>query len=248
MFSKKIEFISLKDYVDLKEDHPIPIKLNIPEWYKKLIHTHDRKTVKGCMPFLDSMTAGYLMKVPQDININHNVLNEETGQLDSFYHVMDLDSALMHAKGINLLKPMPDVHPTQQVEGSPHLEKNKNLPLMKFSNPWRIKTPPGYSCLFLPPMNNQDDRFSVIPGIVDTDTYNIEINFPFVMNGDKYPTLKTTIEKGTPMVQVIPFKRDSWKMEIKGVSTEKMREPGLFYHLRSIHIYKNKYWNKKKWN
>ena len=89
MFSKKIEFISLKDYVDLKEDHPIPIKLNIPEWYKKLIHTHDRKTVKGCMPFLDSMTAGYLMKVPQDININHNVLNEETGQLDSFYHVMD---------------------------------------------------------------------------------------------------------------------------------------------------------------
>jgi hypothetical protein len=30
-------------------------------------------TVKGCMPFLDSLTAGYLLKMPQDILIKHNI-------------------------------------------------------------------------------------------------------------------------------------------------------------------------------
>ena len=51
MFDKEIEFISHNDYVDLKEDQPIPIKLNIPQWYKKLEHTTGNKTIKGCMPF-----------------------------------------------------------------------------------------------------------------------------------------------------------------------------------------------------
>ena len=55
-------------------------------------------------------------------------------------------------------------------------------------------------------MNNADDRFSIIPGIVDTDTFNQEVNFPFVINGDKYSSLDTIIKKGTPCVQIIPFK------------------------------------------
>ena len=51
MFNNIIEFIAHEDYVDLKEDYPNPIKLNIPEWYKKLEHTITNTTVKGCMPF-----------------------------------------------------------------------------------------------------------------------------------------------------------------------------------------------------
>ena len=71
MFRKTIEFIANKKYVDSKQDQPIPIKLNIPEWYKKLKHSVDKRTVKGCMPFLDSMSTGYLLKVPIDIKIRH---------------------------------------------------------------------------------------------------------------------------------------------------------------------------------
>ena len=44
-------------------------------------------------------------------------------------------------------------------------------------------------------MNNNDDRFSIIPGIVDTDTYPMNINFPYVLNGDKYQTLDTVLKK-----------------------------------------------------
>jgi len=190
MFDKEIEFSAHEDYFALKEDYPIPAKLNIPEWFKKLEHTILNKTVKGCMPFLDSLTSGYIFKMPQDFYIRHNVNNKnEKGEefKDSFqtYGLHD-QSQLLNAKHINLNSGA-DIHPIKQVEGSPFIEKNKNLPFYKILNPWKIKTPKGYSCLFVPPLNNSDDRFSIIPAIVDTDIFSNEINFPIIINGDKYP-------------------------------------------------------------
>jgi len=250
MFDKEIEFSAHEDYFALKEDYPTPIKLNIPEWYKKLEHNILNKTVKGCMPFLDTLTSGYLLKIPQDFNVRHNVDNKnEKGEIfkDSFqtFGLHD-QSQLLHAKNINLNSSF-DNHSIKQLEGSSLIEKNKNLPFYKILNPWKIKTPKGYSCLFLPPLNNSDDRFNIIPGIVDTDTFPNEINFPIVINGDKYPILETTIKKGTPYVQVIPFKRDSWKMITKSREQKEIQNSRLFYGLKILNIYKDKYWNKKSW-
>jgi hypothetical protein len=250
MFDKEIEFSTHEDYFSLKEDYPIPAKLNIPEWYKKLDHTVLNKTVKGCMPFLDSLTSGYILKMPQDFHVRHNVNNKnEKGEefKDSFqtYGLHD-QSQLLNAKHINLNSGA-DIHPIKQVEGSPFIEKNKNLPFYKILNPWKIKTPKGYSCLFVPPLNNSDDRFSIIPGIVDTDTFSNEINFPIIINGDKYPVLETTIKKGTPFVQVIPFKRDSWKMKTTPRKQKEIQNSRIFYGLNVLNIYKDKYWNKKSW-
>jgi len=246
MFDKEIEFSSHENYVDLKEDYPIPTKLNIPEWYKKLDHLSDRKTIKGCMPFLDTLTSGYLLKMPQDFGIKHNFENKE-GNKDSFqFFSMQNKLDLLNFEGINLNSGI-DIHDPNQVEGSPFIEKNKNLPFYKILNPWTIKTPKGYSCLFVPPLNNSDDRFSIIPGIVDTDTFNLEINFPIIINGDKYPKLETIIKKGTPYVQIIPFKRESWKMLIKSKKRKEIINHKLFYTLKVINTYKDKYWNKKSW-
>jgi hypothetical protein len=153
---------------------------------------------------------------------------------------------LLVAKSINLNSGQ-DIHFIKQVEGSPFIEKNKNLPFYKIMNPWKIKTPKGYSCLFVPPLNNSDDRFSIIPGIVDTDTFPNEINFPIVINGDKYPVLETLIKKGTPYVQVIPFKRDSWKMTISPRKQKEIQNSRIFFGLKILNIYKDKYWNKKSW-
>ena len=250
MFNKEIEFSTHEDYFALKEDYPIPTKLNIPEWYKKLEHTVLNKTIKGCIPFLDSLTTGYILKMPQDFYVRHNVDNKnEKGEefKDSFqtYGLHD-QSQLLNAKYINLNSGF-DTHSLKQVEGSPFIEKNKNLPFYKIINPWKIKTPKGYSCLFVPPLNNSDDRFSIIPGIVDTDTFPNEINFPIIVNGDKYPILETLIKKGTPYVQIIPFKRDSWKMVIKPRKQKEIQTSRLFYGLKLLNIYKDKYWNKKSW-
>jgi len=250
MFEKVIEFSAHEDYFALKEDYPTPIKLNIPEWYKKLEHNVLNKTIKGCMPFLDTLTSGYLLKMPQDFYVRHNVDNKnEKGEIfkDSFqtFGLHDM-SQILNAKTINLNSGF-DNHTLKQVEGSPFVEKNKNLPFYKIINPWKIKTPKGYSCLFISPLNNSDDRFSIISGIVDTDTFPNEINFPIIINGDKYPVLETTIKKGTPYVQIIPFKRDNWKMTITSRKQKEIQNSRLFYGLRLINIYKEKYWNKKSW-
>ena len=250
MFDKEIEFSAHEDYFAFKEDYPIPAKLNIPEWYKKLEHTPLNKTIKGCMPFLDTLTSGYLLKMPQDFYVRHNVDNKnENGKIfkDSFQTFgLHGQSQILYNKNINLNSGI-NVHQTTQLEGSPLIEKNKNLPFYKILNPWKIKTPKGYSCLFVPPLNNSDDRFSIIPGIVDTDVFELEINFPIVLNGDKYSELKSTIKKGTPYVQIIPFKRDSWKMSTKPRPQKEIENSLLFYASKLINAYKDKYWVKKSW-
>jgi len=250
MFDKEIEFSAHEDYFAQKEDYPTPIKLNIPEWYKKLDHFVNRQTIKGCMPFLDTLTSGYLLKMTQDFYIKHNVDNiDEDGRKfkDSFQTFgLHSFSQLLISKNINLNSSI-DIHNMSQLEGSPFIEKNKNLPFYKILNPWKIKTPKGYSCLFVSPLNNSDDRFSIISGIVDTDTFPNEINFPIVLNGDKYPVLETTIKKGTHYVQIIPFKRDNWKMTLKARKQKEIKISRLFYELRLLNKYKDKFWKKKLW-
>jgi hypothetical protein len=240
MFQKEIKFISNKLIIEDKDICPEPAKLNIPDWYKKLTHSIEEKTVKGCMPFLDTLTTGYILKMPVDYYVEHNVEidgEKKTGMQSSAVNIDD---------SINLnYNGRQEFHHPKQLKGCPYLEKNKNLNFHKIMNPFIIKTPPGYSSLFLPPMNNPDDRFSIIPGIVDTDTYNLEINFPILFNGDKYDSLKTTIKRGTPYVQVIPFKRDSWKMSIK---EKKENKKDIFnFHKYVINNYKKISWFKKSW-
>ena len=250
MFDKEIEFSAHEDYFALKEDYPIPAKLNIPEWFKKLEHSLMHKTIKGCMPFLDSLTSGYILKMPQDLYIRHNVdnKNEKGEEFKDSFQTFGLHDfyAVTSAKCINI-NTGNDAHAIRQLEGSPLIKKNKDLPFYKILNPWKIKTPKGYSCLFVSPLNNSDDRFSIISGIVDTDTFPNEINFPIVLNGDKYPVFEDTIKKGTPYVQIIPFKRESWKMVTKPRKQKEIQNSRIFYGLKLLNIYINKYWNKKLW-
>ena len=250
MFDKEIEFSAHEDYFSFKEDYPTPIKLNIPEWFKKLDHTVLSKTVKGCMPFLDSLTTGYLLKIPQDFLIQHNIdCKDDKGKefKDSFQiSALRDESSVLLAKKINLNSHV-ESHPITQLAGSPLVEKNKNQPFHKILNPWKIKTPKGYSCLFVPPLNNTDDRFSIIPAIVDTDTFQNEINFPIVINGDKYSKLDVIIKKGTPYVQIIPFKRDSWKMKIIPRKQSEIQKSRLLYGLKFLNVYKDNNWHKKSW-
>jgi hypothetical protein len=58
-----------------------------------------------------------------------------------------------------------------------------------------------------------------LPGIVDTDKYTAPVNFPFVINDINFEGI---IPKGTPIAQVIPFKRDPWEIKIGGF--EEMQE------------------------
>lgn len=243
-----IEFSASEIYTDLKQDYPVPTKVNIPKWYKNLKHTVENPTIKGCIPFLETLTTGYLLKIPQDIKIYFNVVNPQTNQPDVFLKISEqMSNEIAMAYGLNFTQHGESGHPTSQLEGCPYINTNKNLSFVKIINPWTIKTPPGYSCLFLPPLNNTDDRFFIIPGIVHTDRFPVEVNFPIVINGDKYPTLETILERGTPYVQVIPFKRENWKMKINSLDVKEKRKGKLLQSLSMFHVYKKLFWDKISW-
>jgi hypothetical protein len=56
-----------------------------------------------------------------------------------------------------------------------------------------------------------EERFTLFPGIVDTDIYDNEVLFPGYMHGKKDSFL---IEAGTPLLWVFPFKRDEWNSSV----------------------------------
>ena len=239
MLEKNIKFKAPKQYLDLKQQFPEPIKLNIPEWYKKLKHNYHDLTIKGCMPFLDSLTTGYLLRLPQDFYLDHNYKDGDNYTSTLMPSLVDNNNCNLNTKDANT------IHSPKQFDKSPMAKKNNHFPAFKIMNPWTIVTPDNYSCLFLPPMNNTDDRFSIIPAIVNTDTYNQPINFPIIVNGDKYPVQQTTLKKGTPYVQVIPYKRQSWKMNIEEQTD--LRKEGFDYALTLLNKYKSKFWKKVTW-
>jgi hypothetical protein len=249
MFEQIIEFSAPLIYLELndKETNPIPAKLNLPEWFKKLEHTPPNRTVKGCMPFLDTLTSGYILKMPIDLYIEHNITKPDSDEKDTTQFSSTFDTSFYYQNNLININSKAEFHPPLQLEGSPLIKKNNSLAIHKIMNPWKIKTPKGYSCLFVPPLNNADDRFSIIPGIVDTDVFEQEINFPIIINGDKYPTLITTIQKGLPYVQIIPFKRDSWKMNIVPHKIKDKIKNILSYNLNFFRNYQNNFWNKKSW-
>jgi len=73
----------------------------------------------------------------------------------------------------------------------------------------------------------------------------METNFPFIVNGDKYNKLEFTIKKGTVFAQIIPFKRESWKMVVKENRSFASDNYIYRYFTTFKHKYKNMAWNKK---
>jgi hypothetical protein len=190
----KITFTNTTDFfIDGYE--PLPAKKVIPDWYKNLTTYNDDKktygdgkqtsTIKKCMPVFDAIGAGYIIFSPVDVYVSKK---------DNFFWYEWVTGDALN------------FHPVEQAPTHP-LSNNQNYP--KWMNPWSIKTPKGYSSLFIPPVH-RESPFAILEGIVDTDTYTNNVNLPFVMTDSEFEGL---IPAGTPIAQVIPFKRDEWQME-----------------------------------
>jgi Family of unknown function (DUF6065) len=170
---------------------PVPAKAYLPDWFRRLpatdeavtTATNSGLTIKRCMPFLDAMTTGWIIPLPATVRLD---ISDGGKRVDAGW---DFDRELV------------SFHGGHQVKGAPPQPR----PACKFHNFWTVTTPPGWSCLFVDPLNRKNGVFEVIAGIVDTDTYRAPVHFPF------WATTEDglyTLEKGTPMVQVIPFRRD----------------------------------------
>ena len=80
------------------------------------------------------------------------------------------------------------------------------------------------------------------------------INFPSMPK--KFPEKQQTkiIQVGTPIVMVIPFKRESWKMDVQykesilNEGTEMLANERLTFFKRIVDNYKNLVWHKKEFD
>lgn len=216
-----------------KEYLPKPASQFIPDWYKKLEGWLGKPhrmipeqsmvplTIKKCIPVFDSITAGYIIVSPVDVQVS---------QVDG--------GAYFNWSANNMI----EFHPVEQAPEHP--QRNGMLSYPKWINPFGIKTPKGYSTLFVQPFH-RDSPFTILPGVVDTDTYRAPVNFPFVLND---PNWEGMIPAGTPIAQVIPFKRDSWKMEY-GKEKEKkdIFDIQKLHKSKFFHAYKSMFWIKKEY-
>ena len=197
---KEIEFIASTKEVQELVDAPVPASSLIPEWYKKSYKYEDSNTpvfndhnnivatIKSCMPVLDTITAGYILKTWCDIYIE---VDENENILFRWAHGPQI--IFPRERSDRQLMPTPAGHYDS---------------MFAWPRPWTIKTPKGWSSLLIHP-SYRDLPFTCFPGIIDSDVYS----------GVGYRSVPFFIKKGfsglipvgTPMYQIIPFKREVWK-------------------------------------
>lgn len=178
---------------------PIPAKDTIPTWFRKTTNTivtsnvtKTRKSVKKCVPFKDAMTMGYVIPLWVDVHVANDGLNLNLTCGDVGFDVFGR-------------------HAAEQLGGCPLRKEPYGEHILKFINPWTITTPPGWSCMFIQPINHFDSKLQIITGVVDTDKYKSPVHFPFMWMDKNF---NGVIPQGTPLVQVIPFKRTEWTSHV----------------------------------
>lgn len=171
---------------------PVPARALLPDWFKRLpavdgsalSAANNGLTVKRCLPFLEAMTTGWIIPLAATVRLEVR------------------DGGARVEWGSEFDKVMVSRHHGFQAAGHPLAPR----PPLKLHNHWAIRTPPGWSCLFTPPLNRPHPALEILSGVVDTDLYHGTVHFPFFVTG---PDGLYTLEKGMPLVQVVPFRRDA---------------------------------------
>jgi hypothetical protein len=232
----KIQFIPNLEDSNEGLLRPIPAVQSLPNWYKnkrpllpgaeKHEVTPEQKknvTVKWCNPFGDALAAGYFIVLENDVQVKQ---------------VEGTQEFVWFRGGDNFI----GSHSKEQIAPELIPEGYSGQP-WKFVNFWGIKTPPGYSTLFTHPMNRTELPFLTLSGVVDTDDYNQPVNFPFLIRSD----FEGIIEAGTPIAQVIPFRRETWESEVTKFDEARVKAQHSKWGRKLFRPYKLGYWKRKEY-
>jgi hypothetical protein len=212
---------------EINKNSFIPAKKLIPDWYKKIPLHHGNPQVlpfnltsKACIPFLDSMTSGYLILTTQDIMIDKN-----DKEFSMTWAADDQDMTTVIVRNTPVMQPVPEGYRNEHTV---------------WNNVLMLKAPKGYSAIFTHPFNRYDLPFITTSGIVDLDKS--------VMTTGKIPFyLKQgftgLIPQGTPIVQVVLFKRVKWST----IFDAKLFKQNL-YSLKAARLISMGYYKKFNWS
>lgn len=234
MFYMKIDFIPASNEVENRVDRPKPAKAFIPEWYKNIKVNNNislnefgnptNLSVKNCVPFLDIFMHGYIQSTWCDIYIdfdeNENLLYRTSG-------ASILPSIISHRSKQNPIDPL---NFYEKIE-------------MSWIAQWTPKTPKGWSILIVNPINHFELPFTTTSGIIDSDKFhhNFTGEIPFYIKRG----FKGLIPKGTPMYQIIPIKRESWKSNFNKFNQNKQENLFAEFSKYFVNGYRKFWWQKK---
>ena len=170
---------------------PVPAKAELPEWFRRippidaenLTPTNNGLTVKRCMPFFDALATGWIIPLAATVRLE----------------VTD-DGSTVNA-GWEFDRTLVSYHGPHQVRGNPREPR----PPCKFHNLLDGSDAAGLELPLRAAAQPRQLRVRILAGVVDTDRYASHIHFPFFVTA---PDGLYVIHKGTPVAQVIPFRRD----------------------------------------
>lgn len=247
--TKTIEF-RLKKELDARVYlTPQPAYNFVPEWFKNMPrYQHGDKelhlqpsnlTAKHCVPLMDGFTSGYMLVTACDLEVKpvEKVLPAE----------------MLNDPNITINAPAPIInqsYPSMPIIQHRDYELAKDIPtpegyypgVWTWSTPNQIITPPGYSVWFMHPANRYDLPFITSSGVIDCDKnggYGGYIPF-FLRKG-----FEGIIPKGTPIIQIFPFKRENWE-KYDSPQIENLMGP-LQQTTVGVGFYRNNAWTKKSY-
>lgn len=210
--------------------NPVSAIKAAPEYFKQIKpqvdHNPQNSTVKRCVPFLDALSSGFIIPLWCDVYVFAKQGNLEIHFPENFPLGQSLGS-----------------HSELQIARHPLSNRAYGKQPMKWINPWLVETEPGVSCLFTSPLNHLETRFKILDGVVDTDNYYNNVNFPFLWTGGDGEFF---LPKGTPLVQVIPFRRESLEINVSAVDTLKRSKVVSVLGTKLKNGYRDEFWSGKK--
>lgn len=231
--TKNIEFVYWNEYAWDVCERPRPASSYIPKWFKdfppydfsdklEISERASNASPKKCRPMLDGIMSGYIIPLWSDV-----IVSRKLESLDISWRVKE-----------NVF----DLHgeTTKQI---PPPAGYQNI-VFKYKSMLTIKTPPGYSVMINQPNGHTNSPFFAVSAVLDTDGINHALDFPVWIRED----LSGIVEKGEPMVQVTPFKRENWK---SGFSYMTEKESAHLFDREIASTIKNRYikkvWSKKEY-
>ena len=224
-FKKTLKY----EYDNIQASILSPSRTHVPKWYKDAeryiggkpqILPSKNTTVKACVPFLDSLTFGYIITLSMD------VLVERKNSVINLSWPTGPEPIQIRDKEGSATIPVPVGHSSDRFVWKVNIH---------------LELPKGYSALITHPLNRHDLPFTTLSGIVDADAGMFPGNLPFFLRED----FEGLIPKGTPILQLLPFKRDDWKSERLPEVKERTSRLALVSRTVLEGWYKKNGWKKK---
>lgn len=192
-------------------------------------------TIKSCPAVSDAISMGYLMFMPMDLEV------DATDEKYLYWRFPKYFSESESIFGKSTAETdFAAAHDPIQIQKMSVPEGYHRVPF-KINTYFGIKTEEGYSTWVTHPMYHDDLPFRILDGIIDTDAIASRFPYPmFIKQG-----FKGIIKKNTPLIQVIPFKRENFEAEFIDFDRNDAEQKIAQLQSDQIMPYKKMFWRRK---